>query len=53
MGQNTHFFQMNFVEEIFLSLESQSGENLGKERIQGRPFFPFPSLQFQGKASQI
>lgn len=28
MGQNSHFSQMNFVEEIFLSLGSQSGDDL-------------------------
>lgn len=44
MGQNTYFSQMNFVEETYLSLGSQSGEHLGKERIQGWPFFSFPSL---------
>lgn len=31
MGQNTHFSQMNIVEEIFLGLGSQTGEDLGEE----------------------
>lgn len=46
MGQYTHFSQVNIVEEIFLGLGSQIGEDLWEEWIQGLSFcFDFqPSL---------
>lgn len=44
---------MNIVEEIFLGLGSQTGEDLREEWIQGCPLFiPFPAFNLR-QASQI
>lgn len=50
--KNTNFSQMNFVKETFLSLGSQSGEDLGRNESRDGPFFPFPAFKLR-QASQI